>query len=134
MSTSPRKVDETVEYPDGVALSIDDIAFAEETGKGPGSFPGREFALLEMTIENGSKRELSLSTVVITVLDSDDQPVDPVYADEAKVQDFSGAVGPGKSVTAKYAFAVAKKSQEKVTVVVDFDGVHTSAVFRGPLG
>ncbi|MGC3953807.1 MAG: DUF4352 domain-containing protein [Propionicimonas sp.] len=130
---SPADTDDKVSYPDGVVLQIRKVSFGEETGKGPGAFPGREFAVLDLEIDNGSERALSLDTVVITVLDSDDQPVNPVYAEEAKVADFTGELKPGKTVKASYAFAVPKASRSKVTVVVDFDGVHASAVFRGEL-
>ncbi len=53
--------------------------------------------------------------------------------EEAKVQDFAGTLKPGTTAKARYAFAVPTSSRSKVTVVVDFDGVHTSAVFRGKL-
>lgn len=130
---SPADTDDKVSYPDGVILQIQKVSFGEETGKGPGAFPGREFAVLDLEIDNGSERALSLDTVVITVLDKDDQPVNPVYAEEAKVADFTGELKSGKTVKASYAFAVPKASRSKVTVVVDFDGVHASAVFRGEL-
>jgi hypothetical protein len=114
-------------------LSITDVAFGKETEKGPGAFPGREYAILTLEVENASDKALSMQTVVITVLDSSGDSVSPVYVAKAKVQDFSGTLKPGKTAKARYAFAVPKKSRSKVTVVVDFDGVHTSAVFRGKL-
>lgn len=132
-SAKPVSTEDTVRYPDGIALTIRSIKFDKETQKGPGSFPGREFAVLTLEVKNKSKKNLALSSVVVTVLDKAGNPVAPVYTDEAKVQDFSGTLAKGKTVQAKYAFAVPKSSRSKVTVVVDFDGVHTSAVFRGKL-
>lgn len=133
ITAKPADTDSKVSYSDGVVLQIRKVTFGKETGKGPGAFPGREFAVLDLEIDNGSKRDLSLDTVVITVLDKDGQPVNPVYAEEARVADFTGDLKAGKKVKAAYAFAVPKASRSKVTVVVDFDGVHTSAVFRGGL-
>jgi hypothetical protein len=89
--------------------------------------------VLTLQIANKSKQNLSLDTVVVTVLDKAGKPVAAVYTDEAKAADFSGRLTAGKTVEARYAFAVPKTSRSKVTVVVDFDGVHTSAVFRGEL-
>ncbi len=120
-------------YSDGVVLQIRDVEFGKETKQGPGMFPGREHAILVLEIKNGSKRTLSLDTVVITVLDRRDRPVSPVYVEEAKVSDFAGDLAAGKTAKARYAFAVPASSRSKVTVVVDFDGVHTSAIFRGGL-
>jgi hypothetical protein len=132
-SAKPASVDGTVKYPDGVALRIANVAFSKEKLKGPGSFPGRPYALLKLEISNKSRESLSMQTVVITVLDKHDQAVPPVYSREAKVQDFSGTLKPAETARARYAFAVPKSSWSKVTVVVDFDGVHTSAVFLGKL-
>ncbi|MCA0295775.1 MAG: DUF4352 domain-containing protein [Actinobacteria bacterium] len=133
ITAKPADTTSTVKYPDGVALKVKDVAFGKETDKGPGAFPGRQYAVLTLSITNGSKRALSLDTVVVTVLDKDGKDVSPVYVQKAKVQDFSGTLKLGATATAKYAFAVPKSSRSKVTVVVDFDGVHTSAVFRGGL-
>ncbi len=116
-----------------MTLHIDDIKFGEETKEGPGRFPGRGYAILSLEILNGGKQPIDLNTTVVTVLDAENQPVAPVYVEEAEVADFSGKVQQGKTVKARYAFAVAKNSRSQVTVVVDFDGVHTSAVFRGEL-
>lgn len=122
-----------VSYSDGVVLQIRDVSFGKETKAGPGMFPGRAYAILALEIKNGSERTLSLDTVVITVLDKRDKHVNPVYVAEAKVSDFAGELAPGKTSKARYAFAVPASSRSKVTVVVDFDGVHTSGVFRGRL-
>ena len=133
VSAKPAKVDGTVRYSDGVSLQVVSVDFAKETKKGPGSFPGREYAVLTLRVANKSDRDLSMDTVVVTVLDKTDKPVAPVYTDEAEVSDFAGALKAGKTASARYAFAVPKSSRSKVTVVVDFDGAHTSAVFRGKL-
>ena len=133
VSARPTPVDKPVRYPDGVSLQVRSVAFDKETKKGPGSFPGREFAVLSLQVDNKSGQALSMATVVITVLDKDGTPVPPVYSDEADVQDFSGTIKPGATARARYAFAVPKSSRSKVTVVIDFDGRHTSAVFRGKL-
>lgn len=133
VSAKPADTDGTVRYGDGVSLTVKSVDFAKETKKGPGSFPGRAYAVLTLQIANKSKQDLSLDTVVVTVLDKAGRPVAPVYTDEAEVADFAGRLRAGRTVQARYAFAVPTSSRAKVTVVVDFDGVHTSAVFRGEL-
>jgi hypothetical protein len=132
-SAKPASVDGTVRYPDGVDLRIVNIDFSKERLKGPGSFPGRPFAVLKLEIKNRSNKSLSMQTVVVTALDKDNQAVPPVYSQEAKALDFSGTLKSGETTRARYAFAIPKSSLSKVTVVVDFDGAHTSAVFRGKL-
>lgn len=133
ISSKPADTDGKVSYSDGVQLQIVGVKFGKETKEGPGRFPGRAYAILDLQIKNGSKKSLSLDTVVVTVLNKSGRPVNPVYVEEAKVSDFAGELKAGATVKARYAFAVPVKSRSKVTVVVDFDGVHTSAVFRGGL-
>lgn len=133
ITAKPGDTDGKVSYSDGVQLRIDDITFGKEKGEGPGMFPGRAYAILDLQIKNGSDKTLSLDTTVVTVLDKNGKAVSPVYVNEAKVADFAGDLTPGSTAKARYAFAVPKNSRSKVTVVVDFDGVHSSAVFRGGL-
>jgi len=133
ITAKPGNTEGKVSYSDGVQLQIVDVKFGKETKEGPGRFPGRAYAILDLQIKNGSEKNLSLDTVVVTVLDKSGKPVNPVYVEEAKVSDFAGALKSGATVKARYAFAVPANSRSKVTVVVDFDGVHSSAVFRGGL-
>lgn len=133
VTADPAEIKDDVEYEDGVVLRIADIEFGEETKEGPGRFPGRAYAILSLEITNGGKKAIDLNTTIVTVLDADDQQIAPVYVEEADVADFSGKVKSGKTAKARYAFAVPKASRSQVTVVVDFDGKHTSAVFRGGL-
>ena len=133
ITAKPSDTDGKVSYSDGVQLRIGEVTFGKEKGEGPGMFPGRAYAILDLQIGNGSDKTLSLDTTVVTVLDKNGKAVNPVYVDEAKVADFAGDLKPGSTANARYAFAVPKSSRSKVTVVVDFDGVHSSAVFRGGL-
>lgn len=123
-----------MEYSDGVVLRILDIEFGEETEEGPGRFPGRPYALLSLEIDNGGRSPINMNTTIVTVLDAEGQQVPPVYVEDEEVADFSGEVKPGAKSKARYGFAVPVASRSQVTVVVDFDGIHTSAVFRGGLG
>jgi hypothetical protein len=132
-TAKPAKPTSPVTYPDGVAVKITGVSFGEETSKGPGAFPGREYARLTLELSNASKKAIDLGTSVLTVLDSEGNPVAPVYAYEADVHDFAGTLAPGKTASAVYAFAVPDSSRSKITLVVDFDAEHTSAVFRGAL-
>jgi hypothetical protein len=113
-----------------VSVAIGDVSFAKETAQGPGSFPDREYARLTITIDNDSPEAIDLGTSVLTLLDAGGATAVRVYAAEADVTDFAGIVAPGESATATYAFAIPEKARDEVTVVVDFDGDHTSAVFR----
>jgi hypothetical protein len=133
VSAKPAPTTGTVSYSDGVSLKIAKVTFAEETAKGPGSFPGREYARITLTLKNGSDHAIDLGTVVPTMLDKSGASLPKVYAEEAKVGDFFGSLAPGKTATAVYAFAVPSSARSDVVLVVDFDALHSSAVFRGEL-
>ena len=132
-AAEPRSTTEAVTYRDGVTLRITGVSFGEETAQGPGSFPGRGYARLTIELTNGSPDTIDLGTSVLTMLDRDGGRVQPVYANEADVRDFAGSLSPGDAATAVYAFAVPEESRSHITLVVDFDAEHTSAVFRGGL-
>jgi len=133
VSAKPAPTTGTVGYSDGVTLKITQVTFAAESAKGPGSFPGREYARITLSLKNGSDEPIDLATAVPTLLDGSGAALPKVYAAEAEVVDFSGILAPGKTATAVYAFAVPSDARSNVTLVVDFDPVHTSAVFRGEL-
>lgn len=133
VTAEPADTAADVSYGDGVSVRIDDVAFAKETSQGPGSFPDREYARLTITIDNGSSEAIDLGTSVLTLLDASGTAAVRVYAAEAEATDFAGTLAAGQSATAAYAFAVPGNARDAVTVVVDFDGDHTSAVFRGGL-
>lgn len=121
-----------VVYPDGVRLAITKASKGIEQGHGPGVFAGREYVLLSLELTNGTKKPINLDQVVVTSFyGKTHQLAPPVYTDGAGARDFSGTVAPGARTTATYAFAVPVRSLSDVTMVVDFDGVHTSATYRG---
>ncbi|GAA2737177.1 hypothetical protein GCM10009867_23360 [Pedococcus aerophilus] len=121
-----------VKYPDGVRLEIVKTNRATETGHGPGVMAGREYVRFQLKLTNGSAKAINLNEVVLTTYySSSKQLAAPVYTESAKTYDFSGTVAPGKSATAYYAFAVPDSGLKKLTMVVDFDGLHTSATYTG---
>ena len=121
-----------VRYPDGVQLTILRAEKAVEKGHGPGVMDGREYVRFQLRLTNGSARAINLDQVVVTTFyGKSRQLAAPVYTESAGTADFFGTVKPGASTTARYAFAVPAKELGRVTMVVDFDGVHTSATYSG---
>ena len=93
---------------------------------------GREYVRFTVKLTNSSAKPINLNQVVVTTTyGASSQLAAPVYTEGAGTYDFSGSVKPGASTTAIYAFAVPTKQLGRVTMVVDFDGLHTSATYRG---
>ena len=124
---------EQVTYGDGVVLRISSVTYGSETAQGAGAATGREFARISLDLTNGSDGEIDVSSTVVTVLDPSGARLVPVYTTESGARDFAGTVGPATITTAVYAVAAPADHSTPLTIVVDFDAVHTSAVFRGAL-
>lgn len=119
-------------YPDGVIVTITRASKAVETGQGPGVFTGRELLVVDVEITNGSGQAIPLNQVVITTSYGQSKQLAPgVYPGNLEVRDFSGTVAAGSKASARYAFAVPAAELSVVTMVVDFDAAHASAVFTG---
>lgn len=119
-------------YPDGVQLRIVKATKALEKGHGPGVMGGRGYVRFELELRNGTAAAINLNQVVLTTYyGATKQLAAPVYTEGTATRDFGGTVAPGASTTASYAFAVPGGSLSNVTMVVDFDGMHSSAVYRG---
>lgn len=132
VSAKPEPFSAPVAYPDGVTLEITGITPAVESTQGPGAFTGRQLAVFDIVLKNDSSAAIELNQVAVTVsYGSGNLSAQPVYASETQAVDFGGTVAPGASAKARYAFAVPAAELGKVRMVVDFDGIHASAVFEG---
>ena len=132
VSAAGAKFNGTVTYPDGVSLVITKAEKGIETGHGPGVMAGREYVRFTVKLTNASAKAVNLDQVVVTTTyGASNQMAAPVYTQSAGTRDFTGVVKAGASTTALYAFAVPTKQLGSVRMVVDFDGLHTSATYSG---
>lgn len=132
VSAAPSTFKAPVSYADGVTVRVDRVSSGVESGQGPGVFAGREFAVFTVTMHNGTAKPLDAQQVVVSATYGKRNLVgERVYAADAVASDFGGRLAPGANATARYAFAVPAKQLGDVRLVVDFDGVHTSALFDG---
>lgn len=120
----------TVRYPDGVQVDVVKISHETSTEQGRGAAPGANATIFAIRIANDSKRTLNLNQVVITVtIDNGKTRAQPIYLDNTN--DFSGTTGPRASATTNYGFTIPTANLADITLIVDFDGQHTPAVFHG---
>jgi hypothetical protein len=122
----------SVKYPDGVVLKVRRIAQGVEEEQGPGAFPGRPYTAISIVIDNRSTKIINLSQVVVTATygSAPARVAAPVYAESAS-KEFSGALPPGGTDTAEFAFAIPTEQSTEVVLTVDFDDVHHPATFSG---
>lgn len=120
----------TVVYPDGVRVQVVSTKQGVITDTGPGSLTGAPVTTVALRVTNGGATELALTSVVVTAFYGDPLlQAPPVYGEG--VEDFATTLAPGTSATARYAFSIPTASLDRVLLVVDLDGAHGTAVFRG---
>jgi hypothetical protein len=130
VSADPEPFDRAIRYSDGLRLVVTGIAQGKVTGQGPGVFLGEPKTEIGLRMTNRGNRAVRLDQVVVTVVyGSQRRTSRPVYDERAR--DFSGVLRPGSSADASYLFSVPRDQLDDVTMLVDFDGRHTVARFRG---
>jgi len=130
VSARPTTFDGTVRYGDGLRLTVDRVRQAKVTAQGPGEFPGAPKTQVDLRMTNDGRTPVRLDQVVVTALyGADRRQARPVYDDASR--DFSGDLRPGRSARAVYSFSIPRPDLDRVTMIVDFDGRHTVATFRG---
>lgn len=129
VSAAPATLTGTVTYPDGVRLDITKATRGHVSGRMPGDLKGPT-RTVSLVLKNDGGKTLDLSRVVVTlVYGKPGRFGQGVYT--SKNIDFSGLIKSGKSAKAVYSFIVPKSAGSRITVHVDFDAVHTAAVFSG---
>lgn len=121
----------SVPYPDGVVVRIDQIRNRVESGHGPGSYDGRAYVTVTLTVVNRSTTPIDLNEVVVTATYGSPALVAPPVYEDPKAVDFFGAAAPGASVSATYAFAIPPKNWAGAALQVDLDAAHDPAIFGG---
>ena len=120
-----------VRYSDGVVLRVDRLRHGAEQGQGPGTFPGRAYTAISLSLHNHSSRTIDLTQVVVTATyGSPGRVASAVYEDSA-ARDFGTRVEPGGIASATYVFAIPPDQRRKVGITVDFDAIHLAAKFAG---
>lgn len=133
VSAKPVPFDGVVRWSDGLRLDILAVEQGKVEGVGPGVIVGEPTTSLTVRMTNRSNRTVSLDGVVVTMLyGADQRQARPVY-DDKDARDLTGVLKPGRSATAVYIFSVPRTELDRLLMYVDFDGVHTAAIFNGSL-
>lgn len=128
----PKPFDKGVNYEDGLRLTVSRVTQGKVAGHGPGVYPGRPVTTFHLELMNGSKNQLKLGVVVLTVTYGTPARIAHAIYDPESV-DFSGVIRPGKTVRAAYGFSIPIGARRHVTLTADIDSKHHLAIFRGPV-
>jgi hypothetical protein len=119
-----------VTYPDGLKVRINGVVQSTITAQGPGELTGQPLTTFTIELTNGTSKDVVLNQVVVSAFYGTPLLMaQPVYS--PGVSDFATVVKPGASASTKYAFSIPVAELHRVTIAVDFDGLHSVAVFTG---
>lgn len=119
-------------YDDGVIVTVGDFARGVVEDKGAGLVTGAAYVLIDVTVDNGSAKDLDLTRVVATLRHGDEGTVAaPLYA-VVPTADLYGVVPPGGTLQGTYAFQVPPEI-DAAKLFLDLNGSHRPATFAGKI-
>lgn len=117
-------------FGNGVTVKVTKTTYGKVTDEGPGVLTGRPTVTFVLTMTNKSAAKISLDTVQVSATHGEDAtPATPANA--STLRPFSGALAPGKSATAQYAFAIPVSEQHQVKLTVWYAEGEPTVVMAG---
>ncbi|WP_245769294.1 DUF4190 domain-containing protein [Streptomyces indicus] len=102
----PAAFGDSYEYEDGVTVTVSEPKAYTPDEFAAGHEKGNKAFQFTITIENGSKEKLDISSAFPTLRDGQGADAEMVFDGSNGTKPFGGSVLPGKKATAKYAFSV----------------------------
>ena len=127
---SPSDFAHPVSYTDGLKVEVVKTEQGRITDTGVGALTGQPVTTFTLKFVNGSNKSIDLNEVVVTATyGATYLHAPPIYTNG--LNDFAGAIAPGETKQTAYAFSIPLPHLSKTTLWVDFDGLHTAAIFSG---
>ncbi len=119
----------TPHFGTGVLAALTSVRSVRTTASGPGQIAGPGVRL-SLRLTNQSKTPVSLSAVVVNVMDARGDPA--VYLDtQPGVTSLSGELAPGQSRSGDYVFTLPNASTNPISVEVSYSADAPVVVFKG---
>lgn len=124
--TSPAKL------PGKVTLAVVRTTSGTVTGAGPGVVNGQAQVAFTLKFTNSSSKPFDVDTVEVNAwYGTTKKPASP---DSTATKPFHGALAPGSSATAVYAFAIPSTARDHVGLSAWYQQGGPTVVFEGPVG
>jgi hypothetical protein len=125
---SPVAISAPADFGNKVTAHVVSIKSFNATAHGIGEIAGPAVAIT-LTVTNGSKSNVNLGSVTVTLADHNGTPSNPLSGSPSKP--FSGNVAPGKSASAVYVFSLAKNHANPVTISLSYTTEAPVVLFVG---
>ncbi|WP_407287080.1 DUF4190 domain-containing protein [Streptomyces sp. BP-8] len=119
-------------YEDGVTITVgkpepyrpDSVAVGHEKG---------DLAVrLKVTIVNGGKKPIDITSALPSVRDADGAPAGNIFDGNGATKPFSGTLLPGKRAVSQFSYSVSPGGAKELQLEVSPDGRHEDAIWTGP--
>ena len=120
-------------YEDGIKVQVTRAKPYKIGSYAAGGKPGGQGVVITVTIKNGSKAtfDSDLADVTLASGPNGDQ-AERVFDSATDGLGFTGSIAPGRSKTAKFAFAVPKAHLSQLQIEVTPSWEHEGSLFEGP--
>lgn len=127
------KIGQWVTADDGVTWTVTKLGVTHVSQFAAGGHPGDPALVAYVRIKNGSKHRLDLSAVQVTArTGADGNPAEDVVDVDAGLDVLEGTLAPGRTVSAKYAFAAdSRRDLKNVSIEVTPGFDYESGTFEG---
>lgn len=121
--------DETADFGGGLTLRVTALESVDGVARGPGEIAGPAVRMT-LTLTNDGAEPVSLEGVVIAVsYGVDEAPAGELSGPGGRP--FGGELAPGRTVTARYVFAIPADERDRVRAVASYTGSAPSVAFAG---
>jgi hypothetical protein len=124
------KFDKYHAYTDGVKVSVTSATRSIIPPFATGGIPGDPMVIVTVKIKNGRKKSFDTDIVSVNLAyGSSGKPGKSVFV--SSMEGFGETIAKGRSRSAEYAFAMPKKSMNKIVIVINRGLKYSPAIFAG---
>ncbi len=114
------------EYDDGVSVTVSEPAAYKPDEFAAGHEKGNTAIQFTITIENGGKEKLDITTALPSLRDGKGADAEMIFDGSYATKPFEGTVLPGKKATAKFAFSIPAGAEKDLQMelspeVIEYD-------------
>jgi hypothetical protein len=124
----PVTLDDVADFGTGVTARVASARAIEAQAHGPGEIAGPAL-VFEVVFTNDGREAVDLGSVTVNLYGSDGTPGIPMSGDPS--DPVSGSVGPGRSASGTYVFAIPTDKRSTVTLEVSYTVDTHVVVFQG---
>ncbi|MEV0375961.1 DUF4190 domain-containing protein [Streptomyces sp. NPDC050636] len=118
-------------YEDGVTVTVAKPAQYKLDSYSVGHEKGNLAVQVKVTIVNGSKKTIDITSALPTVRDANGAAVGNIFDGNSATKPFSGKLLPGKQAVSQFTYSVSRDGAKELQLEVGPDGDHEDGIWIG---